>query len=1113
MVRLFRLLTVTLVFASGHLGAGAISARPDLAIREVQNQLQVFVTDRERGLVLSSMVAPGRTRLRTTELERHPVCDAPIKRPAAITLRGSRLVIVDSTTPPIVFECNLDTQQLRVLWQGELLRVPSSVAVAADNTIVILDRELRGLLFIDAAGKARFEPKLQTLTSLQADEAGVLYAADSKGGILAVDPGRGQDSGVKQQSAPSSSSGLVVTLPSGASAFAVHREVFYVADPSGVRVMLSDGRLSLGLPEVGPDASAVAASQHYLATIDRQGEVMSIVQRPLPATVVLDHRSKNPNSAWIDLLTYLAQQRILTTRTIPRGEAARYEDVLRRSDVLIEIVMSPTKAALPAGSVDALFCALNGDSCAGGVPKDLPTTVVVPRATPAPILQTETKDLEGKSVRRWVEDNVLIKEQRDVVNDYYLARHNTDVVSTLEVELDRRGLVLATPMRRELSPGTVIRLTAGREEVVGALSSMCDVALTPRSQKTSMASPLDAPREALASGTAAAAGSRVTLSLQGLVRESISLSGLASCRPTKDTTGLYVVVESLGAMEVVPGAAGATQPLYFGYKPISLSALAAGAVTPMSDTASFKPAFAAGTSLWSRSTGTFTLPVTRWKAEVLLPARDYYASSGRLHDLRKKHAGLDLSSRERFGMVKQSAVHLHRSADDPIVEQALAASAAVLRRTIFYDEEGALASGTEGIYVGVIEDGNSLNQDHPAFIQDGLSAWYELDELTKVLRRRAVPGGVALTPPQRLRRAVPEVEHGTHVAGLIGARSNSLVPGLVPDVNMVHVPNNSVADLKDFIERADGLGISIINISQGFPPTSADVIAELHEAAKASKLLFVVAAGNEGANANQGSAVAPVSWSRSLPNVITVAALDETGGDIMPAHQDSDEKELTKGSNFGASFVDLGAPGKLVHSLGKEGYAFACGSSHAVPLVAATAAMLNTELKTVAELRARLLYTAEWSPSYAGRLWAGRLNVKRALFFPRVNVLEPDSDHTPYSVIWEGGAKLKIDGNEILRDGTKKRFKEEVPLVQVLRLHSIGGGKHRLVFMRKDVDTIAMVEGQVNGDLTCKSMKHFDPKTRKFVSDDQANVFCGKPTSAGQIFDYVAATTGRAKFE
>ena len=147
--------------------------------------------------------------------------------------------------------------------------------------------------------------------------------------------------------------------------------------------------------------------------------------------------------------------------------------------------------------------------------------------------------------------------------------------------------------------------------------------------------------------------------------------------------------------------------------------------------------------------------------------------------------------------------------------------------------------------------------------------------------------------------------HGTHVAGTIAAVGNNAagitgvmqVASIMPLRFLDTLGSGGVADEIEAINYAIDNGAVIINASYGSPSFSSSEQAAI-AAAGAAGILFVAAAGNDGTS-NDSSPNYPSNY--TLDNVISVAATTQTDG-------------LASFSNFGATSVDLGAPGTNTYS-------------------------------------------------------------------------------------------------------------------------------------------------------------------------------------------------------
>lgn len=193
--------------------------------------------------------------------------------------------------------------------------------------------------------------------------------------------------------------------------------------------------------------------------------------------------------------------------------------------------------------------------------------------------------------------------------------------------------------------------------------------------------------------------------------------------------------------------------------------------------------------------------------------------------------------------------------------------------------------------------------------------------------------------------------HGTHVAGIAAAATGNGrgIAGLAIGARLLPI---SVEDAHGFMSAgrvAQGVlwavdnGASVINLSLG-----GDVEARVLEVALAEAVrrgvVVVAAAGNANKSGN------PRIWPGASPHTIAVAAVnaDDTHADFSST----------------GDWVDLAAPGEAILSTTLTGlghYRYESGTSMAVPLVSATAAILQARdpSLTPAEIRRLLVDTAE----------------------------------------------------------------------------------------------------------------------------------------------------------
>lgn len=147
--------------------------------------------------------------------------------------------------------------------------------------------------------------------------------------------------------------------------------------------------------------------------------------------------------------------------------------------------------------------------------------------------------------------------------------------------------------------------------------------------------------------------------------------------------------------------------------------------------------------------------------------------------------------------------------------------------------------------------------------------------------------------------------HGTHVAGIIGARGNdgNRVTGVcwnaaIMSVRVLGVDGEGTTEnIASGMHFAINNGAKVINASWGSPDYDQvvyDAISDVRD----SGVLFIAAAGNY-RNNNDKSALYPACF--DLDNIISVAAINQNG-------------ELASFSSYGVLSVDIAAPGTNILS-------------------------------------------------------------------------------------------------------------------------------------------------------------------------------------------------------
>jgi len=206
--------------------------------------------------------------------------------------------------------------------------------------------------------------------------------------------------------------------------------------------------------------------------------------------------------------------------------------------------------------------------------------------------------------------------------------------------------------------------------------------------------------------------------------------------------------------------------------------------------------------------------------------------------------------------------------------------------------------------------------------------------------------------------------HGTHVAGTIAASLNGTgVVGVAPGIKVMalkFIDNNGCgfdSMAIDAIDYAKSFGVPVINASWGDAHRSLPLESAIAE----SGALFVAAAGNNGRNLDTTTynfypAESPVA------NILSVAAIDQRG-------------DRASFSNYGASTVDIAAPGTNIISSYPGGFAWSDGTSMAAPHVTGVAALGLSVVPgiTTAALKSRILTRGVPLPGVVGKTVTGKL--------------------------------------------------------------------------------------------------------------------------------------------
>ena len=244
--------------------------------------------------------------------------------------------------------------------------------------------------------------------------------------------------------------------------------------------------------------------------------------------------------------------------------------------------------------------------------------------------------------------------------------------------------------------------------------------------------------------------------------------------------------------------------------------------------------------------------------------------------------------------------------------------------------------------------------------------------------------------------------HGTFIGSLVGAEGDNglgiVGVGWELDVLPIKLPRDEdcgvfESGIAEAILYAADRGADVINASWHHS-TYSETIAEAFAYAGQRGTLSVIAAGNEGRDAD-ASVSYPIDY--PFPERVVVGATDN-------------RDELVTWSNYGASQVDIAAPGEDLYAASHRGvdqYGWGSGTSYSAPLVAGAAALVRSvypdlspmELKIALESGGDVLSSLDCEESARCVRTGARLNVRGAL---------------DVAATLSAGRSLRLDGVAIL---------------------------------------------------------------------------------------------------
>ncbi len=249
--------------------------------------------------------------------------------------------------------------------------------------------------------------------------------------------------------------------------------------------------------------------------------------------------------------------------------------------------------------------------------------------------------------------------------------------------------------------------------------------------------------------------------------------------------------------------------------------------------------------------------------------------------------------------------------------------------------------------------------------------------------------------------------HGTHVAGTIGGIGNNGagVAGVNWNVSIlpIKVFSSSGASTTDAlvkgIEYATKMGAFVTNNSWGGGAASTAIQNAIQKASDAH-ILFVAAAGNDG---QDNDAVDNWPSNYDIPNIVAVASINR-------------KDELSSFSNWGATRVDVAAPGEDIYSCLPGGtYGVKSGTSMATPHVTGAIALLKARFPDLSaeQIKDKLLSSSQMTAALKGKVAHGRINVATAMEDDTV----PPSKVSGLTIVEAGVDSVQVSWNKSGDDG------------------------------------------------------------------------------------------------
>jgi subtilisin family serine protease len=1037
---------------------------------------------------------------------------------AAMAAWRDRLVFVDvGATPPALRQLDLQSGAIHDIPMDITFERPTAMAISPAGEIAITDQARHATFWVRDQEPTRVVPWPDGVARPDHIEF------DGKN-LVALDADA-------RRIVNLTGSGTHPLLP-GLGAFSLYRGVYYLSDGAALFALAPRG-VPRRVPCAACPATAIRATAQRLFLFNAANREVAILARPVPIGVSIETSFADGQQALAALYDYLAGRGLLSVKDYVSPRAFdRVIDAVRAAGATVP---------LPDGSPDrvpdtlaAVLCRVNAGACRQAssfvnAPVAAGATLTIPDYTVQTFIRPDTVDLHGTAVAE------LLRGVRSFDANAGRLEYVQDLnAGSFENALARQGLVVASPARGDIFPGTFITVSGGNELAGRDLRAVCGITLP----TVDRATPVDLPdrvnhvafkdfvplgtnRDGSPKDLGVKDGDLYVMSfrrtkIQQLDTESAQApevaARLAACmkrlasRPATAPEPL-LVVEALrveGALYDFydpPKRTAFEQPFYLAYRAVPVSAFANRSIRDALATTTLPWTLKPGgpQDLLSRRTGTIDLPTIGWSLTALVPADDLERADSPLHALEAVPEGRILFLSRELAPSAAASLPGSPQDDEPTdldkttVERMKEERRNLLAAIEYHDIERESRAPVK-IALGEA----NVDKEHPAMAEEiggvVVSAFWTQATPDAAFVRHQIAPRAASNPKKR--KFKENDDHGVHVAGLLAARESAVLPGLVPNAELFIIDTATVnpSDLHKSIVQATNQGVKVFNLSQSFERLARETQDNIRVDFKKAfeRQLFIVAAGDGGLDLSDHE-IPPIGWMRDVrSHMIGVGMSTHDGQHFQREAPDPDKPDARMSvSNVGQEYIQLAAPGEGIFSLGsKNTYTFATGTSQSAPQVTAAAAML-TQLGqyTANQIKARLIYTASWLDA-KGYIWGGRLNIHRAVWHPSRNLYigASDTNGPAVSAEFDPLMEITIGGSRQMAepDGAIALAPPKIPFADVLRLTSLSDGRgYRVHFIdRSNSNRLRIIdEAEVHGiaQFTAKSAARWDPVRKEFV--------------------------------